>query len=279
MSSTVSNRDLGRETTASSGAREALGEAPAAAHRPANDGALDDGPGAAESTAETGLPAATDRASGVIRHSAAPRLLTTDLSFVAAFNEAGLLAELDLMELARIAESLHAEEPEVRCLDLLEHYYDGDGNAATAVRRRMADHVFLHRERAEVTASALVERVCAILPTIGDVRLERIGGDEGPLVLRSGEDCAAVVDDRDADDAQGDDTIPGDGETITVRGIVRGLNRLLGRRTVRDRLLPVASDGGREVYALLSVSAALGLCSAGFLDELTPESTLEFGAW
>ena len=66
---------------------------------------------------------------------------------------------------------------------------------------------------------------------------------------------------------------------VTVRGLVRGVNVLLGRRDVRERLIPLRSDVMREVYVALPLTEAIELARAGWLEEENAEDVMELGGW
>ena len=125
-------------------------------------------------------------------------------------------------------------------------------------------------------------RLGAITPELGPDTLERIGSDDGPLVLRAGEHLAAVTDPEEEEEL---DTGPIDlseleeSATITVRGLVRAVNILLDRFGVRERLVPLPSDGRREAYGALPVAEAMTLCRAGALDVTNAERLFDLAAW
>jgi hypothetical protein len=66
---------------------------------------------------------------------------------------------------------------------------------------------------------------------------------------------------------------------VTVRGLVRGVNVLLGRRDVRERLVPLRSDVMREVYVALPLTEAIDLARSGWLEEESAEDVMELGGW
>jgi hypothetical protein len=206
-----------------------------------------------------------------------------DVAFVRSLQKAGLLAELDDLEFVRV---VSAHQPRsvralTRNIDLLEAYYDGGGQRATASRRRARDRFFLHREHDLASAPQLVARLGALAPEIGPVTLDRIGGAEGQLVLRAGEQVAAVVDDEEESletneiDLRELDA----GPTITIRGLVRAVNALLARVDIRVRLLPLLSDEHREVYLGFGVASAIELASSGLLEDENPDDVVRLGGW
>jgi hypothetical protein len=206
-----------------------------------------------------------------------------DVAFVRGLQKAGLLAELDDLEFVRV---VGAQRPRsvrglTRNIDLLEAYYDGGGQRATASRRRARDRFFLHRDDDHATAPQLVARLSALAPEIGPVALDRIGGEEGQLILRAGEQIAAVVDDEDESletneiDLRELDAAP----TITIRGLVGAVNALLARVDIRVRLLPLHSDEQREVYLGFGVASAVELAASGLLEDEDPDEVVRLGGW
>ena len=220
-----------------------------------------------------------DRTSGI--HRVRPR--AEDLLFVNELSAAGLMEELDASELSTITEKLGTVEGAQRKVDLLElYYYFAGGDMDVARRRRIHDRFFLHRDEDEgVSARGLVARLRELAPELPEVKLERIGeAINDPLVLRSGEHFAAVVDDYEEDMDTGDiDLRELEGPSISVRGLVRALNILLDRHGVRDRLVPLVADEDREPYIATTIANAMNLCKAGLLEEETAEELLELCAW
>lgn len=207
-----------------------------------------------------------------------------DLAFVKALRDAGLLQDFDDRELARAvtAQQLRSTRGLARSIDLLETYYGAGGDAAIAASRRARDRYFVHREDDAVTALRLVERLAALAPEVGVVVMERIGGGlDGQLVLRAGEQIAAVVDDYEesleTNEIDLRDLDPG--QTITIRGLVRAINVLLSHVGVRSRLLPLRSDVQREVYLGVDLSAAMELATAGVLEDEDAGEVMDLGSW
>jgi len=207
----------------------------------------------------------------------------TDRSYVRALQGAGLMAELSEMLMAVLLDSVEPHEDEdARHLDLLELYYAGGDAEDVATRRRAADRFFVHHAEDVVNAHQLVSRLSALVPEIGTVSLERIGSDDGPLVLRAGEHFSAVVDEpeeEEMDTGQIDLTELEPETSITVRGLVGSINVLLDRNDVRSRLVPLTSDGEREAYVCCGVAEAMVLCRDGYLEAEDPERLMEFCAW
>lgn len=216
---------------------------------------------------------------------AAQLLDEDDRDFLEAVRGAGLLSELDEEELLRVASEVSEGDADERCVTLLELYYAAGGDAEASTRRRRADRFFLQRVGQPATAAGLVARLVALTPELDAVALERIGGGDGPLVLRAGEHFAAVLDDyeEEADTGELDlreaeqrkSGVP----MVTVRGLVRALNVLLDRRGVRERLVALRGDHEREVYAGLGVAEAMQLTRAGYLEDDDAEDVMDLGAW
>lgn len=216
---------------------------------------------------------------------AAQLLADEDRVFLDALRACGLLAELDAEELLRVASEVEESDEDSRRMDLLEVYYQGGGDAEVAKRRRTADRFFVQKVGEPATAAGLVERLVALLPELGPVKLERIGGGDGPLVLRAGDHFAAVLDEyeeeTDTDEfdlkeaAQRASGVP----MVTVRGLVRALNVLLDRTGVRERLVSLNGDEKREAYVSLGLAEAVQLAHDGHLEDEDAADVMNLGAW
>jgi hypothetical protein len=216
---------------------------------------------------------------------AAQLLDEADVGFLDALKSAGLLGELDEEELVRVASEVEETDPERRRVELLDLYYAAGGHTASAERRQRGDRFFLQRVGDPATAAGLVERLAGLTPELIDVGLERIGGDDGPLVLRAGEHCSAVLEDYE-EETDTDDFDPSEAEArkrgvpmVTVRGLVRALNVLLDRNGVRERLVSLRGDEEREVYVQLGVAQAMLLAKDGFLEDVEPEEVMDLAGW
>lgn len=215
-----------------------------------------------------------------------------DQAFVKALRDVGLLPDLtgdELRRSLRIARSRGKREGSTQFrMELLDAHYTADGDERTARSRRQVDRFFVHQEDEPVTASALLDRLAGLAPEVGPIALERIGaGEDSTLVLRAGDDFVALLDDFEEGMNTGDVDIR-DLETrssgqpsamVTVRGLVRGVNVLLGRRDVRERLIPLRSDVMREVYVALPLTEAIELARGGWLEEENAEDVMELGGW
>lgn len=238
------------------------------------------------SPSDAPLPGTRSKTSISAQRLTAQLLDESDREFVSALRAAGLVAELDDEELLRIAsEAGESEDEDAHRVTLLELYYDGAGARDDAERRRRADRFFVQRVGEPATAAGLVTRLTALAPELGDVVLERIGGGDGPLVLRSGDHVAAVLDDYEEETDTGDfDLAVAEARKrgvmmVTVRGLVRAINVLLDRREIRTRLVALRGDDDREVYVGLGITEALSLARAGHLDDEDPEQVMDLGAW
>lgn len=228
-----------------------------------NEGSVSETP---TSTAQSSLPAAPHGAS-----LPPPTPDQADTAFASKLKEAGLLSELSDTLLMVLLERVDAKDDEdARRLDLLSLYYLGGDDDEVAKRRQGADRWFVHDERRPVNAHAIVRGLAALAPELGDVSLERIGTDDGPLVVRAGDHLSAVTDDEEEDEAEG---------YITVRGLVGALNVLLERNDVRERWVQLRGDGRREGFIAVGVTEAMLLCRYDCLEEDDPERLMEFGAW
>lgn len=221
-----------------------------------------------------------------------PPLCEKDLAFVTALRNVGLLPDLVGEELWRSVRAARAkgrrEGSTAFRMDLLEAHYAADGDERTARSRQSVDRYFMHREEDPVTASVLLERLSALTPEVGPIALERIGsGGDSTLVLRAGDDFVALLDDFEESMNTGDIDLREleagpEGQptaTVSVRGLVRAVNVLLGRRDVRERLVPLRSDRVREVYVALPLTEAIELARAGWLEEESAEDVMELGGW
>lgn len=216
---------------------------------------------------------------------AAQLLDEDDRAFLEGLRVAGLLRELDEEELLRVASELSATGADARRVELLELYYAAAGDAEACARRRQDDRYFLQRVGDPATAAGLVERLAALTPELTEVELERVGGGDGPLVIRSGESFSAVLDDyeEETDTDQFDlseaqarkNGVP----MVTVRGLVRAINVLLDKNGIRERLVSLRGDDVREVYVQLGVTDAIRLAQQGYLEDEDAEDVMELGAW
>lgn len=210
---------------------------------------------------------------------AAQLLEPEDLAFLDALAKAGLVSELDDDELLRIASEAESTDRETRWVQLVETYY------ATTEERRTADRYFTQRVGEPATAAGLVSRLSALLPELGGMTLERIGGEEGPLVIRAGEHFCAVLDeheeemDTDQIDLSDLEDHSRDVPHVTVRGLVRSTNVLLDRHGVRERMISLRGDLEVEMYVFLGIAEAMPLANAGYLEDEDPEEVMELAAW
>lgn len=209
-----------------------------------------------------------------------------DRVFLDALRAVRLLGELDAEELLRVASEVpEGADEDARRATLLELYYDAAGDSGASARRRRADRFFMQRVGEPATAAGLVARLVELTPELPEVGLERIGGQDGPLVVRAGEHVVAVLDDDEEDLESGEFDLA-EGERpesgvpmVTVRGLVRALNVLLDRHGVRERLVSLCGDEAREVYVGLGVGEAMQLVRAGYLEDDDAEEVMELGAW
>jgi hypothetical protein len=180
-----------------------------------------------------------------------------DEDFVRLLNAAGLACELD----TRV---------DSRRMDILGLYYRGNDDASVAARRRSSDRFFMHNDYFSVNAHQLVSSLANLNPEIATVKLQRIGTDEGPLVLRAGEHFSAVID-VDDEDAE-----PG---TVAVRALVRALNTLLAKAEVSERLVPLVPDDSRELYVGVTEEGAMTLLQGGCTELSAVAALREFASW
>jgi hypothetical protein len=193
-----------------------------------------------------------------------------DEDFVRLLNAAGLAAELDAGQLETIASNLEDSGIDSRRMDILELYYRGNDDTAVALRRRSSDRFFMHNDYFSVNAHQLVASLARLSPEVARVELQRIGTDDGPLVLRAGEHFSAVTDEDDEDAEQG---------TVAVRALVRALNVLLSKAGVPQRLISLVPDDSRELYVGVTQEGAMTLLQGGCTELSVPAALREFAGW
>jgi hypothetical protein len=204
--------------------------------------------------------------SGVVER---PGPTVEDLRFVNELSAAGLLDDLHGEELARITRTItEVDDPGKRQLDLLLAYYDVGRDLNASEARRRKDRFYMLANEDVVSAPNIVARLAQLNPELGDdVILERLGGEDGPLVLRAGEHVVGVVDEYEETLETDEIDLRGlEAETITLRGIVQAVNILLGRAGAAHRMVPLLGDDAREAYVAATRASIIELYRAGFLD-------------
>jgi hypothetical protein len=195
-----------------------------------------------------------------------------EAGLVAGLQAAGMLRELSLSELDRITRALPDAPAPARRLSLLEAYYGANTDAVAALRRRATDRWFMFNAADTIGAPQLVQRLLGVLPEIAGAHLERVGGvapGQGTLVMRLGDHVCAV-----------DEENAGRDSNVSVQEVVRTMNVLLERKSVRARLVGLFGDGEREAYlGIPSLSSALALVEAGYLTAPDVETLLSLTAW
>jgi hypothetical protein len=193
-----------------------------------------------------------------------------DEDFVQLLHTAGLASELDTDQLALIATTIEESRVDSRRMDILELYYRGSDDASIALRRRGSDRFFIHNATSSVNAHQLVASLTDLNQEIAPVKLQRIGSDDGPLVLRAGENFSAVTDDDDEASDIG---------TVAVRALVRALNALLAKAGVEQRLVPLVPDESRELYLGVTEEGAMTLLQGGCTELSAVAALREFASW
>jgi len=193
-----------------------------------------------------------------------------DEDFVRLLNAAGLACELDTSQLSAITSNLEESRVDSRRMDILGLYYRGNDDASVAARRRSSDRFFMHNDYFSVNAHQLVSSLANLNPEIASVELQRIGTDEGPLVLRAGEHFSAITDEDDEDAEAG---------TVAVRALVRALNALLAKAEVSERLVPLVPDESRELYVGVTEEGAMTLLQGGCTELSAVAALREFASW
>ena len=193
-----------------------------------------------------------------------------DEEFVRLLHAAGLACELDTKQLAAIASGIEESRVDSRRMDILELYYRGNDDASVASRRRGSDRFFMHNDYFSFNAHQLVASLATLNPEIASVSLQRIGTDDGPLVLRAGEHFSAVTDEDDEEAEAG---------TVAVRALVRALNALLAKAEVSERLVPLVPDESRELYVGVTEEGAMTLLQGGCTELSAVAALREFASW
>lgn len=193
-----------------------------------------------------------------------------DEEFIRLLHAAGLACELDVRQLESITLEIEQSRVDSRRMDILASYYGGDVDPAVGARRRLSDRFFMRNDQVPTTAHQLVARLANLNPEVGEVSLQRIGGDDGPLVLRAGEQFAAVTDEDD------ESAEPG---TVAVRALVRALNGLLAKADVDERLVPLVPDESRELYVGVTEQGAMTLLQGGCTELSAVAALREFAGW
>jgi hypothetical protein len=198
-------------------------------------------------------------------------LTAEEASFVSLLHEASLCGELDGLELTRAARLIEHNSAPARRLDLLEAYYDAEGDPISGQRRVATDRWFVYRSQEGLNASQLVTRVLSVLPELASAHFERVGGPDGALVLRAGDHVCAIED--EADDGTGV-------VSVSVRDVVRAVNVLLERHNIRVRMVGLFGDGQREAYmGVSSMAAAVPLVEGDYLAAADAEMLMQLTAW
>ena len=193
-----------------------------------------------------------------------------DEDFVRALRTAGVAGELDEAQLETITSKIEESGLDSRRLDILELYYRGNDDASTALRRRESDRFFMHNAYFAVNAHQIVASLASLNPEVAPVELQRIGADDGPLVLRAGENFSAVTDEEDEDSEPG---------TVAVRALVRAINALLAKAGFGRRLVPLVCGESRELYVGVTEDGAMALLQGGCTELPAASALREFASW
>ena len=175
-----------------------------------------------------------------------------------------------MRQLAGIVATISEERVDARRMDILEQYYRANADASIASRRRASDRFFEHHDHYRVTAHHIVSNLADLNSEIAPVKLQRIGTDDGPLVLRAGEHFSAVTDEEDDSRESG---------TVAVRALVRALNALLSKAGVEERLVPLVPDETRELYVGVTEDGAMTLLQGGCTEIAAVQALREFASW
>ncbi len=200
-----------------------------------------------------------------------------DLRFINELSAAGLLGDLDGDELQRLLGSRAGQAEASRHLDILAAYYGGAGDRTRAERRCASDRFFLLSDQDQTSGKGIAAALATLSPEVDEISMERIGSDDGPLILRCGDHVAAIVDeyeeslDTDEIDLRDLD----ERASVTAQSIVQAVNILLDRHGADRRFVPLLGDISREAYVAVTQTGAVDLCRAGFLELDTKEELFE----
>ncbi|MBW2461607.1 MAG: hypothetical protein JRH11_08160 [Deltaproteobacteria bacterium] len=200
-----------------------------------------------------------------------------DLLFINKLSAVGLLGDLGADELKSLLASDAGQLEVTRHLDMLTSYYSGAGDHARGVHRCVSDRFYLLSDQDVISGKGIVSALAALSPEVGEISMERIGSDDGPLVLRCGDHVAAIVDeyeeslDTDEIDLRDLD----ERASVTAQSIVQAVNALLDRYGAERRFVPLLGDFSREAYVAVTEAGAVDLCRAGFLELESQEQLFE----
>jgi len=199
---------------------------------------------------------------------------------VNALRAKGLFAELSEEAIATAVGRARLSDADALFLDLLGQYYAADGDAEASGRRINQDRYFAFRDGERANAHMVVQRLSALVPEVGMVSLERIGSDDGPLVIRAGELLSAVTDhESDIANDEVDLSEIEEDPRVTIQSLVAAMNVLLERNGVPERLVQLPGDGLREAYVAIGREPALELCASGLLEIEDPAFLRELAGW
>ncbi|MEZ4288674.1 MAG: hypothetical protein R3A47_11170 [Polyangiales bacterium] len=194
-----------------------------------------------------------------------------DRSFLRVLRSIGLANDLDETLAAELAADIDATDVDQRRIKVLMRYYRAAGDSERARERMRRDRFFLHRATDRVTAHELVSRLAELTEELPLAKLQRIGSDDGPLVLRAGDDFSAIHDDE-LDELQSEDT-------VAVNGIVQAFNSLIARSNLPFRFLPLLGTDEFEPYVALQRDAMIVMANAGCLERWGLDALNEFALW
>ncbi len=202
-------------------------------------------------------------------------------ALLALLRSVGVLSDLDAEGSERLVRSLTATKEPSRWVEALRRYYMEDPECSA--ERRLRDRFYLHDGDSTCSAAELVRRLARLTPELPGLLIERLGGDDGVLVVRSGEQMAPVLDpdETSADTGEIDlEAIEREGtRSAAVQGIVRAVNALLSRAGVPRRFVQLRSDERCELYLAVTLDDALGMLEAGILEDADEEELRDFGCW
>ncbi len=204
-------------------------------------------------------------------------------ALLALLRSVGLLRELSGDDAEALAQGLASQEEAGRWVEALRRYYMDPADPACSARRRHQDRFYLHDAAETYAATELVRRLAALTPELPGLSIERLGGEEGVLVLRAGDQVAPVLDPDETSVDTGEVDLAAleqeSARSAAVQGIVRAVNALLSRLGAPRRFVQLRSDEQCEVYLAVSLDDALGMLAAGVLEDADEEELRDFGCW
>jgi len=156
-------------------------------------------------------------------------------------------------------------------LDLLDGYFQAEGAGRLEEGRWLC-----HRDGDRDSARQIVARLRTVTPELGLLTFDT--ASDGQLVLRMAGGCEPVAPEEIEVEHLSCGRSRYIRRTVTVDGLVEAVNRLLARRGIAFRFLPLATPGDVDAYLAVDPRGAEVLDRIGFWD--APLADLQdFAAW